>query len=163
MTGVFLGAVLGALFGYAASHWQGRQEERARRHALFRVLSQQLHGPPLESPDFSPEVILTRGTIHVSAADQLLAGHVLDSKKDEILIMRLVLWQSFEAHYNESVSVFNQAAISASLSEIHHPLWHLNLEKALIVLREWRPIVLRALPPDYRSSGSLSRRESPAD
>ncbi len=163
MIGVFLGAVLGALFGYAASRWQGRQEATARRHALFRVLSDQLHMLRLESAENDATRMLKWVPVHVSAADQLLNGHVLDARSDAKLIRLLINWQSIEASYNEILRVYNQSSITESSSPVHGRSWYDRLDVSVKVLGRFRSDLLAQLPVAYRSPSWPEELGTPPD
>ncbi len=159
MVGVFLGASLGALFGYGFSWWQARRETQARRAVLFRTLSDQLHAIPTDEPAFGETVLLTRGTIHVSAASELLNGETLDTRKDARLIKLLILWQSFEASHNELARITNQAAVTMSVPREYRATWHQSLNNSLKLLIALRHDVLSALPPEYQSPSWSQNRE----
>lgn len=163
MIGVFLGAALGALFGYAASHWQGKQEATARRRALFRVLSDQLHMIPADDPPYDPQSIQARDTIHVSAAGQLLSGQTLDAQSDGLIIRRLILWQAVEAGHNEVVRFTNQALALGALPESHRAAWYDHLNFRVGLMRACRADVLAALPVAYRQPSWPVAETGPPD
>jgi hypothetical protein len=150
LIGVFVGAVLGTLFGYAANWWQSRREAKARRAVLFRTLSDQLHMIPADVPETDATALLTRSTIHVSAAAQLLQGDILDARKDAPLIKRLIIWQAFETSHNEMTRTTNQAAVAMLIPIDYRVAWNQTLNESAGRLRALRADVLSALPAEYR-------------
>jgi len=113
MIGVFLGAVLGALFGYGANWWYQRQQIKARRAAIIRAIQTQFFTIPFTPEGPSPDSLRSKRTFHVTAAQQLLDGHTLDGTKDASFIRALTRWQASEARYNAAVHLANHASISA--------------------------------------------------
>ncbi len=163
MIGVFLGAFLGALFGYAANWWHGKQETLARRKVLFRVLSDQLHLIPADDPDDVATTLTIRDTIQVTAVGKLLANNALDATKDETLIRQLIIWQAFERGHNEFVRITNQAQVTMAIPVQHRAAWHHQLDTALGLLRIHRQSVLATLPQEYRlpswPQGEVSKKD----
>jgi len=151
LVGVFLGAVLGTLFGSAADRWQSRREANARRAVLFRTLSDQLNMIPAEVPVVDASALLTRSTIHVSAAAQLLQGDILDARKDAVLIKRLIIWQAFQTSHNELTRITNQAIVAMLLPPKHQAAWGQSLNVSVGLLRASRRDVLDVIPPKYRT------------
>lgn len=144
---LFLGAFLGGLCGYGANWWHDRQETRARRGALFRVLSDQLHSVP---SDELKSDYLTLGPIHVSAADALLRGDVLDARKDAMLIKWLIVWQGIEASFNEAAQMANRLTISVGGEPTYRRQMGKIANGLLEELRTHRSRILEVLPAEYR-------------
>lgn len=151
MVGVFLGAVLGALFGFGFSRWQAREEAQARRSTLFRTLSDQMWMITTEDVPYDQGRLDTRSTIHVSAAGELLRGDTLDARKDATLIRRLIIWQSFEASHNEKVRITNQANVTVSIPQEHRAAWQESLNESKTLLTVLRLDVLSGLPVEYQT------------
>lgn len=118
MIGVFLGAVLGALFGYAATHWKSRQEERARRDALIRALHLQMGTITWTPVSLTPESnsLLVWTPHRVPAIDHLLNSHVLDATKDADLIRALSLFQGSLEAYNDALETMHLTIIMPGTS-----------------------------------------------
>ena len=154
MIGVFLGAFLGALFGYAANVWYQRKDSQASRDALFFVLTDTLTDQ-LESisADMAADdaiELVSWPPLHVSAASQLLAGDKLHGKKYVDLIKAIVAWESWEIVYNEQVRLVNHAQLTGNLPRSVSVARHNRMLELVDKLKMCRMEILRELPEEYR-------------
>ena len=116
MVGVFLGAALGALFGYAANAYYDRQEARARRAVMVRVLQNQLSRWEAQPGRFVRGIQSQLRPIEVTVIGALLDGTVLDARKDGQLIEKFLDIQSTIRYFNELIRVYNQTFVLAELN-----------------------------------------------
>lgn len=111
MVGVFLGAVLGGLFGYAATAHHDRTQTKARRRALLDALAGQLAA----IPDVEPlNRVTTFPPVVITPLAHLLSGDVLDAVKDADLIVDLHWLESQVQTINEGIRTHNIAMATSS-------------------------------------------------
>ena len=154
MIGVFLGAFLGALFGYAANVWHQRRVIQASRDALFFVLTDTLTDQ-LESisADMAADdaiELVSWPPLHVGTAAQLLAGNKLHGKKYVGLIRAIVAWEALELVYNEQRRLVNHAQLTANLPRSVSVARHNGMLDLVDRLKMCRLAILRELPEEYR-------------
>ncbi len=106
--GVFIGAALGALFGYLLSMYQSDQETKARRDELISLLSHQFLVLEDDIPPFDPRIGRYLDPLYVSAVDGLLDGRTLEYRFDSHLIRGLDLPRLSILRYNEYCIDFNR-------------------------------------------------------
>lgn len=94
--GVFLGAVLGSLFGYWASVKIARDHNSAKRGILIATLRNEISlWPSQTGAPRSPAAYLQARSMPLTAVSLLLSGDVLDARRDERLIRQLIILQSW--------------------------------------------------------------------
>ncbi len=107
--GLFLGALLGALFGYVGTILFDRRETQARRDVLVRSLREEIE--PWRKEHFYRFVIGIANwvdPIPLASIDHLLDGHVLDARDDADLIVWLVRLRRRTDQHNEYCRVHNE-------------------------------------------------------
>ena len=119
MIGVFLGAFLGALFGYWTNWLHERRKEGQARRALGSMFYGQMitespgNDPIVDSPPLPQHASLIR----LPALAQLLTPGVIDPIKDDNLLMALIHLDGVVENYNESARAFNTGCLQGIAAE----------------------------------------------
>ncbi len=116
---IFLGAFLGAVFGYYTNWWHDWRKARQARRALGSIFYGELitespgsvpiiHSPPL--PRYAP-------LVRLNALSQLLAPGVIDPQKEDDLLMQLIHLAGAVQSFNDAARMFNDACLQGVSQE----------------------------------------------
>jgi hypothetical protein len=143
---LLVGALLGALFGYAFAVYQRWRESVAERKALLALLRDELARIGGQLQPYDVGKAFYQDPIRLSALDQILNGRTLSYRKEPELMSWLLSLRVTISKYNDFVAMANLAQNVAAIPDTAHAQMYRTLTGLNGSLVTARDEVTRRLP-----------------
>ena len=140
-----IGAVVGAVFAYAAAVYQAERATEARRGVLLKELVQELRSVPQQVPPYDVTQVIYRDPIRLSSIPLVLSGDIFEYPEDAKVVTAVLNLQIAINVYNDLVQTTNQAQALTTLPDVVHRKMYDDMANRHARVRQAKASLVEAL------------------